>query len=388
MSRIVTMIFMTVLLVFGSFSTASAASSVFTMKGNTSSKTVALTFDDGSDGTNISSILNVLDRENVTATFFLTGSGAKKHPSSIRSITRAGHEIANHSYSHPDFTTISSSQMRNELSRTESAVESITGQSLSPIFRAPFGAVNSRVLNTVGNAGYTHTIHWDIDTLDWKGYSSSRIYDRIMSNVQPGSIILMHTGAGASGTTKAISRAIPALKQKGYSFTTVSQLLGTTTASTHRVQAGDTLYSLARRYGTTVDALMKNNNISDARMLRIGQVLHLSGSGNGTVDPPASQTSYTIKRGDTLYSIARRYNVSVSNLASHNNISNPAYIRTGQVLKIPGTAQVSKTHTVKSGDTMYRIALNNRVTVSALAAANSISSPYIIYPGQVLNIPR
>ncbi|SIS49371.1 LysM peptidoglycan-binding domain-containing protein [Salimicrobium flavidum] len=390
MSRKWTAFLVMLVLIFGSISTAAAASSTFTTKGNTSSKVVSLTFDDGSDGTNISKILNVLDRENVTATFFLTGSGANAHPESIRNIVRAGHEIANHSYSHPDFTTISPSQMRSELSRTESTIRTITGQSLAPLFRAPFGAVNSQVLQVVGDAGYTHTLHWNIDTLDWQGLSSSQVYNRIMSNMVPGSIVLMHTGVGASGTTDAISRAIPELKRQGYSFATVSQILGKTQqGSTHRVQAGDTLYSLAIRYGTTVNALVTENNISNVNALQIGQVLVLPGSGTPSPTPSPSEGTYTVKSGDTMYSIARRYNVTVSLLASSNNIANPSLIRTGQVLKIPGTGSpTTSKYTVKSGDTLYRIAVNNKVSVSALASANSISSPYLIFPGQTLTIPR
>ncbi|MFP3423129.1 polysaccharide deacetylase family protein, partial [Bacillus sp. SIMBA_161] len=78
-----------------------AASSNYVTKGNTASKVVALTFDDGADGTNINKILNTLDSHNVKATFFLTGSGINHHPGWIRNIANAGHQVGNHSYSHP-----------------------------------------------------------------------------------------------------------------------------------------------------------------------------------------------------------------------------------------------------------------------------------------------
>ncbi|WP_290758300.1 polysaccharide deacetylase family protein, partial [Exiguobacterium sp. UBA3491] len=152
-----------------------AASSTFVTKGTTTKKVVALTFDDGSDGTNIVKILSVLKSNQVKATFFLTGSGANNHPQSIKNITTASptHQIGNHSYSHPDFTTLSASQMTSELSRTESLIRSLTGKTTKPIFRAPFGASNSKVLSVVGAAGYTKTIQWNIDSTDWKGISST-----------------------------------------------------------------------------------------------------------------------------------------------------------------------------------------------------------------------
>ncbi|SDJ51102.1 LysM peptidoglycan-binding domain-containing protein [Salimicrobium halophilum] len=383
MIRKTPLFFLIVLLMLAFPLTAYAAASSFITNGTTSSKEVALTFDDGSDGTNIGRILSILDRENTTATFFLTGRGAENHPSSIRSIVDAGHEIANHSYSHPDFTTLSATEMKNELSRTEDTIRSTTGQALSPLFRAPFGAVNDQVLQVVGDAGYPYTIHWDIDTLDWKGLSTTEVYNRIMNNVEAGSIILMHTGAGASGTPGAIERVIPELKRQGYSFTTVSRILGLEQSSTHTVQAGDTLYSLAKRYGTTVEALTSANGITDVTNIQIGEVLTIpSTTGGGSSDGDG----YTVKRGDTLYSIARTYGVSVSAIVEANNILNPALIRVGQQLKIPDAS--SSRYTVKPGDNMYRIALNHGVTLAELARANSISSPYLIHPGQVLIIPN
>ncbi|WP_347861409.1 LysM peptidoglycan-binding domain-containing protein [Salimicrobium sp. PL1-032A] len=369
--------------------TASAASSTFITNGNTSSKQIALTFDDGSDGTNIGRILSILDRENTIATFFLTGKGTDNHPASIRSIAGAGHEIANHSYSHPDFTTLSTTGINNELTRAEETIRRAIGKEISPLFRAPFGAVNDRVLQVVGDAGYAHTIHWDVDTLDWKGLSTTEVYNRIMDNVTAGSIILMHTGAGASGTPGAIERAIPELKRQGYTFTTVSGILSLdTSGTTHTVQAGDTLYSLARTYNTTVDTLTSLNNITDVTNIQVGQVLMLPGTeGGGDGSGSGNGDSYTVKPGDTLYSISKSFGVSVSAMAEANNISNPAYIRVGQQLTVPGTTS-SSSYTVQAGDNMYRIALTHGVTLSDLARVNSIAPPYLIFPGQRLTIPN
>ncbi|MDN7241607.1 LysM peptidoglycan-binding domain-containing protein [Planococcus sp. N028] len=327
-----------ILFTFFSFSgQTEAASSKFVTKGNTTSKVIALTFDDGSDGTNIQKILDILSANKVKATFFLTGSGAEKHPQPIKNIVAKGHQIANHSYSHPDFTKISAAKMKAELDKTEATIKKITGNSTKPLFRAPFGATNSAVLAAVGNAGYTHTIQWNIDSLDWKGVSSTSITNKVMNNVVPGTIVLMHTGAGASGTPGALPGMISKLKAKGYSFVTVSELLklkpAPSTGTKYTVKAGDTLYSIAKKHGVTVEALAKANNITNYNLIRVGQVLIIPSK--AATPPPATSVKYTVKAGDTLYSIAKKYNVTVAKLAAANKITNYNLIRVGQVLVIP-----------------------------------------------------
>ncbi|WP_088008243.1 polysaccharide deacetylase family protein [Indiicoccus explosivorum] len=294
-----------ILMLFSFVGSAAAASSQFITKGSTSSKVVALTFDDGSDGTNIGKLLQILSDHNVRATFFLTGSGAMDHPQSIRNIASKGHQLGNHSYSHPDFTKLTASQIKSELDRTESVIRNLTGRSTKPIFRAPFGAVNSAALRAIGDAGYTHTIQWDIDTVDWRGVSADQIVTKVMSNVKPGSIILMHTGAGASGTPGALPVMISKLKAQGYKFVTVSEMLnlptGTppSTVKTYTVQAGDTLYSIALRFNVTVEQLAAANGITDPSLIRVGQVLIIPGQ-SGFQDVSAfyaPAVNYLVKNG-------------------------------------------------------------------------------------------
>ncbi|TWT07167.1 LysM peptidoglycan-binding domain-containing protein [Planococcus sp. CPCC 101016] len=381
--------------VFSFSSQSQAASSTYITKGNTTSKVVALTFDDGSDGTNINKILDVLSANNVKATFFLTGSGAKNHPSWIKNISNKGHQLGNHSYSHPDFVKLSAAKIKAELDTTEATIKDITGKSTKPIFRPPFGSSNASVLKAVGDAEYTHTIQWNIDTVDWKGVSSTQITNKVMNNIVPGSIILMHTGAGASGTPGALPGMISKLKAQGYKFVTVSELLKLPAApvsgTKYTVKAGDTLYSIAKKYNVTVSALAKANNITNYNLIHVGQVLTIPGK--TTTPPPAASVKYTVKAGDTLYSIARKYNVTVSALAKANNITNYNLIRVGQVLTIPGKTTapppaVSVKYTVKAGDTLYSIARTYNTTVAKIAAANKISNVNSIRVGQVLVIPR
>ncbi len=396
-SKFIKLVAVLTLLLFTALSfslSATAASSSYVTKGNTTNKVVALTFDDGSDGTNINKILGILASNNVKATFFLTGSGASKHPTSIKNITNQGHAIGNHSYSHPDFSKMTAAQMKAELDKTETTIKNITGKTTKPLFRAPFGAVNSSVLSGVGAAGYTHTIQWNIDTVDWKGVSSTSITDKVVNNIVPGSIVLMHTGAGASGTPGALPGMISKLKAKGYTFVTVQQLLNTppVTGTYYTVKAGDTLYGIASKYKTSVAAIAKANNITNYNLIRVGQVLLIPGTATPPPPPPSSTVKYTVKAGDTLYGIALKYKTTVAAIAKANNITNYNLIRVGQVLTIPGTATpppaTTVKYTVKAGNTLYSIARTYNTTVAKIAAANNISSPYIIYVGQVLIIPR
>lgn len=323
-------------------SSVDAASSKYITKGNTNSKVVALTFDDGADGTNINKILSTLSEHNVKATFFLTGKGVEHHPQAIKNIAAKGHQLGNHSYSHPDFTKISATKMKSELSKTENIIKNTTGKTTKPIFRAPFGASNSAVLKAVGDAGYTHTIQWDIDTVDWKGLSKTQVLNKVVNNVQPGSIVLMHTGAGAPGTPAALPDMIKQLKAKGYKFVTVSEMLNlkpsTSTpvsGSSYTVKAGDTLYAIAIRNGVTVNQLVKANNLKDANVIKVGQVLTIPKT---AVQKPAPSKpaviTYRVKAGDTLYAIARKNGTTVQKIVQDNNIKNPSLISIGQVLTI------------------------------------------------------
>ena len=235
----------------------SASSSQLITKGSTSTKSVALTFDDGDDGANIQSILAILADNNIKSTFFITGKAAEDHPSLIKAITNAGHEIGNHSYSHPDFTTISYSSMQSQLSTTESIISGITGRTTKPYFRPPFGAYNSSVLQAVGDAGYTKTIYWTIDTIDWDGRSASAIYSKVLDNATPGAIVLMHTGSGAPNTKYALQQMIDGLRNMGYSFATVSGILSGT--SSGGSSSGGTTYPTLRigSSGTAVRTLQQ-----------------------------------------------------------------------------------------------------------------------------------
>lgn len=161
----------------------------------------------------------------------------------------------------------------------------------------------------------------------------------------------------------------------------------------HVVRRGDTLYSVARRYGTTVNAIMQANGLQNSNRIYVGQRLIVPTS--ATAQPAATSGTYVVQRGDTLSSIASRHGVSVQALARANNIYNPSLIRSGQRLVIPGAGATAapsysssgSVHVVQRGENLYRIALHYGTTVQALASANNLSSTSLIRVGQTLVIP-
>ncbi|MDV3427480.1 MAG: LysM peptidoglycan-binding domain-containing protein [Bacillota bacterium] len=350
---------------------------------NTTSKVVALTFDDGSDGGNISKILQILSNYNIKGTFFITGAAANSHPALIKNIAAQGNQIGNHSYSHPYFTELSYSKMQEELSKTENIIKSLTGKSSKPFFRPPYGAYNSSVLQAVGDAGFSKTITWTMDTLDWKGVSASSIVQNVTGNISPGSIILMHAGAGAVYTPSALPEIITKLKAMGYKFVTISELL-TYTSSTfikYTVKAGDTLTKIAIAYGVTVQSIAAANNIANVNLIYVGQVLNIPVKTSSTV-------KYTVKSGDTLNKIAAIYGVSVQSIVTANNITNPNLIYPGQILIIPPKTSSIIKYTIKAGDTLNKIAAIYGVSVQSIVSANNIANPNLVYPGQILIINK
>lgn len=155
----------------------------------------------------------------------------------------------------------------------------------------------------------------------------------------------------------------------------------------YTVQWGDTLYALARRYNTTVEAIVALNALPNANFIRVGQVLSIPGS----APSPGAGTVYTVQPGDTLYSLARRYGTTVEAIQQANGIVNPWYIRVGQQLTIPqgsvSPPASSGTYVVQRGDTLYGIAARFGKSVWDIVVANNLSDPSLIYVGQVLTIP-
>ncbi len=153
----------------------------------------------------------------------------------------------------------------------------------------------------------------------------------------------------------------------------------------YTVQRGDTLYSIAVRFNTTVEELQRLNGLSNTTIF-VGQKLRVPSSGEGG---DTGVVEYVVQEGDTLYSIARRFGVDMAEIARANNITDPSTIYVGQRLVIPGAQQTpaSRLYYVQPGDTLTGIAQRFGVSLQALMEANNITDPDAIYAGQVLRIP-
>lgn len=160
----------------------------------------------------------------------------------------------------------------------------------------------------------------------------------------------------------------------------------------YTVVRGDTLSAIASRYGTTVQEIAQINGIQNVNLIYPGQVLRIITNSNipGSETNSINKTYYTIKRGDTLSSISRRYGVSVQNIANWNNIKNPNLIYPGQRLILYGNYKSTNTgnvyYTVQRGDTLWGIARRYRTCPIRIARINGIRNPNLIYPGQILKI--
>ena len=158
----------------------------------------------------------------------------------------------------------------------------------------------------------------------------------------------------------------------------------------YTVQRGDTLYTIARKYNMSVDSIMQDNGLKSTNLM-IGQNLKIRTNMTGIVEecfgeeyvPGTTTVEYTVSKGDTLYSIAKKYNVSVSNLLQANNL-NSSILSVGQVLKIPSAVSTTS-YTVVKGDSLYSIAKKFNTTVDSIKKKNQLSSNTLMI-GQVLQI--
>jgi peptidoglycan/xylan/chitin deacetylase (PgdA/CDA1 family) len=188
---------------------------------------VSLTFDAGGEATGLLQLLDELDHGKVKTTFFITGRWASEHPELVREICRRGHELGNHTWSHPDLTRLPNEKIKEEIVRAEDLLSQISGRTPQPLFRAPYGARNERVLRLIGGLGY-RSIYWTLDSLDSDAPPKSEKFltDRVCrpSNADlNGAIILMHVGEPA--TVAAVPAIVSNLQGRGLKFVSVSNLL-------------------------------------------------------------------------------------------------------------------------------------------------------------------
>ncbi len=187
----------------------------------TPEKKVAVTFNCAWEAEDIPEILSVLEKYEAKASFFILGQWAKDNPSEVKMIAEAGHEIGTHSNTHPDMAKISMNEAREELSRSCEYIEK-AGGGKPKLFRAPSGSYSSELIKTASEMGFM-TIQWDVDSRDWKDKTAEEMIESVTKNVGKGSIILFHSGK--KNTLEALPQIFEILKNGGYEFVKVSDLI-------------------------------------------------------------------------------------------------------------------------------------------------------------------
>lgn len=190
---------------------------------DTEEKTVALGINCAWEDDDTDEFLKILKEKNVKASFFVTGDFVQRCENAVLRISKAGHEIGNHSDTHPDMQKLNQEQIIKEISSAQRKIQKVTG--ITPtLFRAPSGSYNTTLIQTANDLGY-HCIQWDCDTVDWKGYTAEEMTEKVMKNLKNGSIVLLHLGA--EHTAEALPVLIDSIKAAGYEIVPVSELIYT-----------------------------------------------------------------------------------------------------------------------------------------------------------------
>ncbi len=174
---------------------------------------VRLTFDDGPHPTATPDILDTLAEHGVTATFFVVGRMAGAHPALVRREDHEGHTVGNHSWDHPDLTTLDRARVVTELQETNDVIEQVTGTTPTQ-WRPPYGATNSAVEAAAADVGLTSMVLWTVDPRDWADPPATTVRDRVLQAVRPDSTILLHDGTGAH-TPEALPMILAGLADMG-----------------------------------------------------------------------------------------------------------------------------------------------------------------------------
>ena len=195
------------------------------VRGDPSTGIVALTFDAGGEaGPAAPRVIQILRERELHVTFFLSGHWVDAHPDLAQQIFDDGHEIANHSYSHPDFARLRDDRISWELDYTDHVVFSLLGTHTRPYFRPPFGSRNQRVLTAAAETGF-RSVYWSLDSGDWRDrVTAPQVAGQVLRFAGPGDIVVQHVASLA--TAQALPTILDAFDERGWRVGTVSQVLG------------------------------------------------------------------------------------------------------------------------------------------------------------------
>jgi len=192
--------------------------------GDTNKKEIYLTFDNGYENGYTNQILDVLKKEKVPATFFVTGHYLESAEDQVIRMVKEGHIVGNHSYYHPDLTKVDDARVKRELEKVRALTYELTGQKQMSYLRPPRGVMSERTMKIAKDEGYTHVL-WSLAFVDWytnqqRGWEYS--YNNIMRQIHPGAILLLHTVS--KDNADALEKVIKDLKKDGYTFKSLDEL--------------------------------------------------------------------------------------------------------------------------------------------------------------------
>ena len=184
-------------------------------------KVVSLSFDAAWGNEQTQTLLDILADKGVKTTFFLVGFWAEKFPDSVKAIHVAGHDVGNHSDTHPHLPKMEKDKVTAQIENCNKKIETACGVRPT-LFRPPYGDYNNCVVESTNELNM-HCIQWDVDSLDWKDPTANDMVKRIKSKIKPGSIILMHNGA--KNTPEALPKIIDMIKAEGYQIIPISEII-------------------------------------------------------------------------------------------------------------------------------------------------------------------
>lgn len=205
------------------FSNTDAPKAIYSV--NTKQKKIALTFDISWGEERPGPIIDTLEKNDLgqKATFFISSPWGEDHPELVKKLIDGGFEIGSHGHKHVNYSKLSDQEIENQILKADKILKNITGHNIN-LIRTPNGDFDNRVLRIADRLGYT-VIQWDTDSNDWVSPGVDAIVNNVMNSVHPGDIILMHASDSSKQTHEALPIIIKKLRQQGYSFVTVSELI-------------------------------------------------------------------------------------------------------------------------------------------------------------------
>ena len=296
---------------------------------------IALTFDDGPDPTWTPQLLSILKAEHVPATFFVVGVQAEQYPALLRQEFASGHDVGAHSFTHPNLSMVSSTQVALELDATQSLIQSVLGHG-TLLFRPPFAEdvepatpEQARVLQQASALGYT-TVGMGVDPEDWAKPGAEQIVKAVLSQVQSGAgqVVLLHdAGGNRAQTVSALPMIIRELRARGYHLVTVSQLAGLSReqvmprvvgVNAWLTRAGGWGFTLVSSFGLLISWLfVLGILLSCLRLASISVLGLLEASGRHGHELPPLQTPLTVLV--PAFNEARVINATISSLLSQTS---------------------------------------------------------------------